>query len=128
MISQRVTPSGIADNEMRLGPGILHCAVGADHGGFLVDRTAAARLSPAARALGQPFQSFLAYEEHHAWAILAYEEPATFLGVPSLLVHATLHAHFPTYLAAVAPVPTAVATLAPGRTRIRVLTRPALHR
>ena len=71
------TPWGCSDNEKRFGRGLTWVGT-PSHGGFLVGRAYARKhLSQAAQDAGDPFGSYLAYEEDCDAAIVLYELPFT---------------------------------------------------
>lgn len=70
-----MTPWGQADYTRKAREGVY--SVGTPgHGGVLVGRGVARQhLSAQAQAIGQPFGSWLAFEEDCDWAAVGYEQP-----------------------------------------------------
>lgn len=70
-----ITPWGQSQQRQQLEPGCWWVST-AGHGGILVGtRYAEEYLTPEARKLGEPFGSWLAYEEDCAWAVVIWELP-----------------------------------------------------
>ena len=73
-VSPRFSPWGPVQTCQRLGDGVYRVST-AGHGGWMLAASAAARLSPEARAQGEPHAAWLCFEEDEAWAVPAWEMP-----------------------------------------------------